>query len=42
VGTGLVPYTYEELRSVLESITKKAHREMNLEAFELGYEAGKD
>ncbi len=41
VGTGLVPYKYEELKSVLESITKKAHLETNLRAFEMGYEAGK-
>jgi indolepyruvate ferredoxin oxidoreductase beta subunit len=41
VGTGLVPYAYEELKAVLESITKKAHRATNLRALETGYEAGK-
>lgn len=42
VGTGLVPFQYEELKSVLESITKKAHLEANLKALETGCEAGKN
>jgi indolepyruvate ferredoxin oxidoreductase beta subunit len=41
VGTGLVPFAYDDLKSVLASITKKAHLETNLKAFEIGYEAGK-
>jgi indolepyruvate ferredoxin oxidoreductase beta subunit len=41
VGTGLVPFAYDDLRSVLESITKKAHLETNLRALETGFEAGK-
>jgi indolepyruvate ferredoxin oxidoreductase beta subunit len=41
VGTGLVPFGYDDLRSVLESLGKKAHAETNLRAFEAGYRAGK-
>ncbi len=41
VGTGLVPFGYNDLRSVLQSITKKAHLETNLKAFDIGYEAGR-
>jgi indolepyruvate ferredoxin oxidoreductase beta subunit len=41
VGTGLVPFEYDDLRSVLESITKKAHLETNVKALELGFEARK-
>jgi indolepyruvate ferredoxin oxidoreductase beta subunit len=40
-GAGLVPYEYDDLESVLISITKKAHLETNLKALETGYEAGK-
>ena len=42
VGTGLVPFEYNDLRSVLESITKKTYLEMNLKAFETGFRAGKE
>ncbi|UCF06596.1 MAG: 2-oxoacid:acceptor oxidoreductase family protein [bacterium] len=41
VGTGLVPFEYDDLKTVLESITKKAHLETNLKAFEIGYKAGR-
>jgi indolepyruvate ferredoxin oxidoreductase beta subunit len=41
VGTGLVPFEYDDLKSVLRSITRKAHLETNLKALEIGYEAGK-
>lgn len=41
VGTGLVPFEYDDLMSVLRSITKKTHLETNLKALEIGYEAGK-
>ncbi len=42
VGTGLVPFQYDDLRSVLESITKKTYLEVNLKAFETGFRAGKE
>jgi Pyruvate/2-oxoacid:ferredoxin oxidoreductase gamma subunit len=41
VGTGLVPFGYYDLKSVLKSITKEAYLETNLRAFEIGYEAGR-
>jgi indolepyruvate ferredoxin oxidoreductase beta subunit len=41
VGTGLVPFAHDDLKAVLASITKKAHLETNLKAFDIGYEAGR-
>lgn len=41
VGSGLVPYGYEDVRSVLESISRKKDRQMNLKAFDLGFAKGK-
>lgn len=41
VGTGLVSFEYNDLLSVLESITKKSLLETNVKAFEAGYQAGK-
>jgi Pyruvate/2-oxoacid:ferredoxin oxidoreductase gamma subunit len=41
IGTGLVPFSYDDLESVLRYITRKAHLETNLKALEIGYEAGK-
>ena len=41
VGTELVPFEYNDFRSVLESLSKEAHLEMNLKAFEAGFQAGK-
>jgi indolepyruvate ferredoxin oxidoreductase beta subunit len=42
IGTGLVPFEHEDLSSVLESITKRRFREINLRALETGYRAGKE
>lgn len=41
VGTGLVPFKQEDLRSVLESVSQKKNLEMNLKAFENGVREGK-
>ncbi|TEU06262.1 MAG: hypothetical protein E3J22_04000 [Candidatus Aminicenantes bacterium] len=41
VGTGLVPFNYEDLRYVLESVSKKKNLEMNLKVFEIGVREGK-
>jgi len=38
VGSGLVPFAYDDVRSVLESVSRKKDREMNLKAFESGFE----
>jgi indolepyruvate ferredoxin oxidoreductase beta subunit len=40
-GTGLVPFEYDDLLSVLESITKKSLLDTNVKALETGYQAGK-
>lgn len=37
LGTGLVPFTYDDVRIVLESVSRKAHVSINLKAFEAGY-----
>lgn len=41
VGTGLVPFNTEDLRYVLESVSKKKNLEINLKAFEIGLREGK-
>lgn len=41
VGTGLVPFKYEDLRYVLKSVSKKKNLEINLKAFEKGFQEGK-
>ena len=41
VGTGLVPFNTEDLRYVLESVSKKKNLKMNLKAFEIGIRKGK-
>lgn len=41
VGIGLVPFKYEDLRYVLELVSKKKNLEMNLKAFEIGVREGK-
>lgn len=41
LGTGLVPFKHEDLRYVLESVSKKKNLEMNLKAFEIGIQEGK-
>lgn len=40
VGSGLVPFKYEDLRYVLESVSRKKDRKINLKAFETGYQEG--
>ncbi len=40
-GTGLVPFQEMDLRSILESVSRKGDLERNLEAFKLGIKAGK-
>ena len=40
VGTGLVPFTYEEMKSVLESLSKGKHLALNLKAFDRGVQEG--
>jgi len=41
VGTGLVPFKYEDLRYVLELASRKKNLEINLNAFEVGFKEGK-
>lgn len=41
VGTGLVPFNTEDLRYVLESVSKKKNLKMNLKAFKIGLREGK-
>jgi indolepyruvate ferredoxin oxidoreductase beta subunit len=41
VGTGLVPFKHEDLRPVLESVSKKKNLEINLKAFEIGVREGR-
>ena len=41
LGTGLVPFEYEDLRYVLELVSRKKNLKINLKAFELGVQAGK-
>lgn len=41
VGSGLVPFEYDDMRSVLKSVSRERDLEMNLKAFEVGYLAGK-
>lgn len=40
VGTGLVPFKYEDLRYILKQASKKKDLEINLKALELGVEEG--
>ncbi len=41
VGSGLVPFEYEDLRYVLESVSRKKDLKINLKAFETGFQEGK-
>lgn len=41
VGTGLVPFQYKDLRSVLGLVSKEKNLEINLNAFETGFQEGK-
>ena len=40
-GTGLVPFKYEDLRSVLETVSRKKDLEINLNALEIGFQKGR-
>jgi len=40
-GTGLVPFKYEDLRSILELVSRKKNLKVNLQALELGFQKGK-
>jgi len=41
LGTGLVPFEYEDLRYVLETVSRKRNLKINLSAFEIGFQEGK-
>ncbi len=41
VGTGLVPFKYEDLKYVLEVASRKKSLKINLKALELGFQEGK-
>jgi indolepyruvate ferredoxin oxidoreductase beta subunit len=41
VGTGLVPFSYKDLKKVLELVSKKKNLAMNIRAFEFGFQEGK-
>jgi len=41
VGTGLVPFKYEDLKYVLELVSRKKNLKINLKALELGFKEGK-
>jgi indolepyruvate ferredoxin oxidoreductase beta subunit len=41
VGTGLVPFEYDDMRSVLESVSRRKDLDANLKAFESGFTKGK-
>ncbi|MBA7690348.1 hypothetical protein ES703_98874 [subsurface metagenome] len=40
-GTGLVPFKYENLRSVLELVSRKKNLKINLKALDAGFQEGK-
>jgi Pyruvate/2-oxoacid:ferredoxin oxidoreductase gamma subunit len=41
VGTGLVPFAYKDLRSVLELVSRKKNLRINLKALDAGFQEGK-
>ncbi len=41
LGTGLVPFEYEDLRYVSETVSRKKDLKINLNAFEIGFQEGK-
>jgi len=41
VGTGLVPFKYEDLRSVIELVSRKKNLKVNLKALDAGFQEGK-
>ena len=40
VGTGLVPFEYGDIKSVLESVSRPENLDLNLKAFEIGVQHG--
>jgi len=40
VGSGLVPFEYDDIKSVLESVSRPENIETNLKAFEIGIRQG--
>jgi len=40
VGTGLVPFEYDDIKSVLESVSRPENLELNLKAFDIGMRQG--
>ena len=40
VGTGLVPFKYDDIKSVLESVSQPQNFEMNMMALEIGIQKG--
>ncbi len=41
VGSGLVPFEYEEMKSVIKSVSRKKDLEINVNAFDIGHQKGK-
>ena len=41
VGTGLVPFKYKDLRSVIELVSRKENLKANLKALDAGFQEGK-
>jgi indolepyruvate ferredoxin oxidoreductase beta subunit len=41
VGTGLIPFQYQDLRVVLEQLGQKKNLAINLKALEIGFQEGK-
>ncbi len=42
LGTGLVQFEYDDLKAVLGIVSKKRNTALNLRAFEIGYQQGKE
>lgn len=41
VGTGLVPFRHQDLRNILEKVSRKKDLKINVKAFETGIQAGR-
>ena len=41
VGSSLVPFEYDDIKSVLETVSRKSNLDVNLKAFDLGFQQGK-
>jgi indolepyruvate ferredoxin oxidoreductase beta subunit len=42
LGTGLAPFAFDDVRTVLESVSKEAQAALNVKAFNSGYRLGKE